>query len=122
MNYTYFRAGRYGEETVPTTYPANAWYAYTDQTCFYNCQVIEYIWWGYCSFSGTCAGRSGDTGFEAEFKFLRKDQFVAGDLELTKLFTDSATSTTYKLPTRSVNGTYTGCNICSTGHNHGGAS
>ena len=34
-------------------YPANAWYRYTDTTCNYGCQVAEYIWWGFCSYSGT---------------------------------------------------------------------
>ena len=116
-----FRAGRHGKEKVPTKYPATAWYSYTDQTCFYNCQAIEYIWWGYCSFTGICAGRSGNARFEAEFKYLKKSQLVNGDKPLTKLFTDSATSTVYKLPTKYVDGTYTGCNTCATGTNHGGS-
>ena len=100
---------------MPSEYPDAAWYAYTDKTCIYPCQAIEYIWWGYCSFSGTCNGRSGDPNYEAEWRFQKKEQFVAGDLKLSKLFTDSDTSDIYKLPTHNVDGTYTGCNTCSDG-------
>ena len=52
---------------------------------------------------------------------MKKSQLVSGDKPLTKLFTDSAKSTVYKLPTKYVDGTYTGCKTCSTGKNHGGA-
>jgi hypothetical protein len=30
---------------TPTIYPKNAWYAYTDQSCRYGCQVHEYFYW-----------------------------------------------------------------------------
>jgi hypothetical protein len=30
---------------TPTEYPENAWYAYTDQSCDYGCQVHEYFYW-----------------------------------------------------------------------------
>lgn len=31
--------------TVPESYPANAWYAYYDETCEYHCQIAEYLYW-----------------------------------------------------------------------------
>lgn len=33
-------------------YPEGAWYTYTDQSCEYNCQITEYIYWGLTSFLG----------------------------------------------------------------------
>ena len=72
-------------------YPKNAWSRYADATCAYGCQAMEYLWWGYCSYSGTCAGRSGNkvpilsqpdsvlNGWEKEFKLLKKTQLAKTD-------------------------------------------
>jgi len=32
-------------DTIPSTYPKNAWYAYYDETCDYSCQSHEYFYW-----------------------------------------------------------------------------
>ena len=121
-----FRGGR--RKKTPQNsknYPPTAWYRYVDshKPCKYKCQGVEYIWWGYCSFSGLCAGRSGSKEYQNQFNFLKKSQLVKGDKPLTKLFTDSANSDSdYKLPTHYVDGKYTGCKTCSTGgKNHGGS-
>ena len=110
------RGGRF--QDIPTRYPDSAWYTYYDKTCEYGCQAIEYIWWGYCAFSGVCNGRSGTSHFEDEFKYLTKAQFVEKDSKLSKLFLESGTS--YTLPTKYVDGIYHGCKTCSDGPNHGG--
>jgi hypothetical protein len=110
------RGGRFRD--IPTRYPDTAWYTYYDKTCDYGCQVTEYIWWGYCAFSGVCQGRSGASDFQDEFRYLKKSQFVGKDSKLSKLFQKSGT--TYTLPTKYVDGKYHGCKTCSGGPNHGG--
>jgi len=117
----------------------NAWSRYPSSTCNYKCQSTEYLWWGYCSYSGTCAGRSGQgskwTGSimnqpdsalndqEKEFKLLKKTQLAKIDKQLYKLYDASAKKTAvYRLPTKPVDGTYTGCKKClrKGGKSHGG--
>ena len=50
--YCISRGGRI--EKTPQTragYPAKAWYKYPGD-CTYECQAIEYLWWGYLVYSG----------------------------------------------------------------------
>ena len=106
-------------------YPQNAWSRYADATCAYGCQAMEYLWWGYCSYSGTCAGRKGavPNQYEKEFKLLKKTQLAKTDKLLYQLYDASAKKTAaYRLPTKPVDGTYTGCKKClrKGGKSHGG--
>jgi len=118
-----------------SNYPKKAWSRYADTTCKYGCQATEYLWWGYCSYSGTCAGRSGNkvpilsqpdsvlNQWEKEFKLLKKTQLAKTDKPLYKLFDASAKKTAaYRLATKPVDGTYTGCKKCvrKGGKSHGG--
>jgi len=94
-------------------YPKKAWYTYTDTTCEYGCQSMEYLWWGYCSYSGVCANRSGNTQYTEEFKLLKKADLKKTDKALYKLYSDSEAKTaSYRLPTKPVDGTYLGCKTC----------
>ena len=100
-------------------YSAEAWYTYTDQSCKYGCQAGEYLWWGYAAYSGI--GNGIAEGKANEFALLRKEDFVELDVELAKMFQDSENKiSTYRLPTKPVNGIYTGCKKCNGGINHGG--
>ena len=108
-------------------YPKNAWFRYADATCAYDCHAMEYLWWGYCSYSGTCAGRAGNktplNQYEKEFKLLKKTQLAKTDKPLYQLYDASAKKTAaYRLPTKTVDGTYTGCKKClrKGGKSHGG--
>ena len=44
------RGGRFN--SVPSSYPAGAWYTYDDITCDYGCMVTEYIYWALTSLLG----------------------------------------------------------------------
>merc|ERR1712018_1058972 len=94
-------------------YPANAWYRYTDTTCTYNCQVAEYVWWGFCSYSGLCDGLNSVSSFKTEFKYLKKSDLLANDKDLAKFFQTSEDKTaSFRLPTSAADGKYTGCSKC----------
>ena len=104
-------------------YPKKAWYRYADQSCNYECQPIEYLWWGYCSYSGLCAGMTDSPSTMNEFKLIKKADFIKTDKGLSKLFQDSENKKSiYRLPTKACDGTYTGCKKCSraNGKSHGG--
>ena len=102
-------------------YKKKAWYTYADKSCKYDCQVTEYLWWGYVAYSGIGNGMAGVPEWTKEFHVLNKKKFTSKDTALTKLFRDSENKTAvYRLPTKPVDGTYTGCNKCSSGKNHGG--
>jgi len=100
-------------------YPASAWYRFATDSCQYNCQAIEYLWWGYLSYSGTAAGldykdyRGETSRYKKEFKHLKKADLMKYDKLLTKIFQDSENGKTlYKIPFRAVHGSYTGCGTC----------
>ena len=109
--------------TITSAAQKKGWfYSYKDTTCTYGCQSIEYLWQGYCSYSGICAGVDNT---KAEFhydkggyKYQTKEQFKK-DPMLRNVFLKSGTGT-YTLPTKPVDGTYTGCKKCTGGTSHGG--
>ena len=102
-------------------YSSAAWYTYAKKDCDYGCQAIEYLWWGYCAYSGMGNGLAGGKTYTDEFKHVGKKAFLANDVKLAKLFKDSESKTaSYRLPNKPVDGTYTGCKICKSGRNHGG--
>ena len=54
---------------------------------------------------------------------MKQDDFKAKDLKLTKIFDDSESGVaSYRLPTKIVDGIYTGCKACDQdgGISHGG--
>merc|ERR1711988_1211570 len=105
------RGGKF--TTIPSSYPSTAWYTYNDSTCDYQCQAIEYIYWGVSAWVGALVGRGDE--IKKEWKFETRAKLEAGDLLMTALIKDTST---YKLPNISPNGTYTGPSTCSSGTNH----
>jgi hypothetical protein len=108
--------------TTPSTlakYPKSAWYTNIDQSCKYiatdGCQVTEYIWFGFCSYSGLCEKLDAITSEKPklEFKYLKKSDLLAKDKLLSALFLASTNKTAaYRLPTIAADGKYTGCSKC----------
>ena len=120
--FTSFRGKRIQKTPAKASgYPATAWYKYTDTTCDYQCQAIEYLWWGYCAYSGIGNGITSTENL-AEFKYAKKADFVTKDLALAKIYKDSESKKAkYRLPTKPVDGSYFGCAKCASGgKSHGG--
>ena len=72
---------------------------------------------------GAGNGLASDESYSEEFHVLKQDDFKAKDLKLTKIFDDSESGVaSYRLPTKIVDGIYTGCKVCGQdgGISHGG--
>jgi len=87
-------------QTVPQSYPSNAWYTYYDYTCEYECMAAEYIYWGITSILGAQVNRLNEIG----------DEWILNTAELvesidTSLFT-LLTNQEYTFPTVLPDGTY----------------
>jgi len=51
-------------DSPPNNYPAGAWYTYNDQTCDYQCQAGEYIYWVMTSMLGAQENRQQEIADE----------------------------------------------------------
>lgn len=87
-------------ETIPSPYPANAWYSYNDQTCDYNCMAGEYIYWSMSSILGAQEKRLNE--INEEWKLNTKSLVQNTDLAVYELLTNPI----YKLPKVLPDGTY----------------
>ena len=88
--------------TIPTSYPANAWYTYNDSTCDYSCMSTEYFYWALTSMLGAQAysGRLAD--ISQEWKLNTKTKVMSTDTMGYNLLTNPL----YKLPTKLPDGSY----------------
>ena len=86
--------------SIPSTYPAQAWYTYDDDSCDYSCQITEYMYWSLTSILGAHSGRSSDIGEEWALHTLALVQQT--DPTIYQLLTDS----TYAFPTVLPDGNY----------------
>ena len=94
------RGGRFME--VPEQYPDDAWFTYDDETCDYDCQNSEYIYWVLTSILGAqdFPGRYED--IKNEWRLNTKEKVKKGDPAAYALFTDPK----YKFPTVLPDGKY----------------
>ncbi len=89
--------------TIPSSYPANAWYTYSDQTCEYaNCQTIEYLYWSLTSILGAQATDERLSEIQNEWKLNTKEKVKNTDKAIYAILTNP----TYKMPTVLPDGTY----------------
>lgn len=88
--------------TIPSSYPANAWYTYNDATCNYECQISEYIYWALTSILGgqDFPGRGAE--ISNEWRLNSRAQVESGDPAVFSLLTNPQ----YKLPTTLPDGSY----------------
>lgn len=95
------RGGHFQE--VPEQYPEDAWYSYDDQTCDYDCQNSEYIYWALTSILGAqdYPGRLEQIG--REWKLNTREKVKEKDPAVYAILTNPA----YKLPTVLPDGKYT---------------
>jgi len=89
-------------EEVPEKYPENAWYSYYDETCKYDCQLAEYIYWALTSILGAqdFPGRLRRIG--DEWRLNTKDLVREKDPAVFALLTDPK----YKFSTVLPDGNY----------------
>jgi hypothetical protein len=94
------RGGQF--EQVPEKYPDNAWYTYYDETCEYECQITEYIYWALTSILGAQDFPGRLEQIQDEWRYNTEEKVKAGDPKIYSLLTDPQ----YKLPTVLPDGIY----------------
>ena len=99
------RGGRF--QSVPDAYPVDAWFTYDDETCEYECQVTEYVYWALTSLLGAqaYAGRQDEIGHE--WKLNTPQSLRGGDPRVYRLLSDPR----YRLPTTLPDGEYAPANF-----------
>ncbi|MEM7151642.1 MAG: hypothetical protein AAF799_02325 [Myxococcota bacterium] len=89
-------------ESVPASYPREAWYHYDDQTCDYECMATEYFYWALTSWLGGQDFGSRCNEIAIEWEACTPEQFETIDVAMHGLMTDRA----YALPTVLPDGHY----------------
>lgn len=88
--------------TVPSSYPAEAWYHYDDVTCDYGCMAIEYIYWAQVSNMGILNDAQTCAGIANEWEPCSPELLQSMDVLVYELITDPA----YSLPQSAPDGVY----------------
>lgn len=89
-------------ERVPDIYPDNSWYTYDDETCLYECQITEYIYWALTSILGAQNFPGRLENIQQEWRYNTKEKVEKGDPRIYALLTDPQ----YKFPTILPDGSY----------------
>ena len=88
--------------SVPNNYPASAWYHYDDQTCDYECMMIEYMYWAIVSYMGILNDPQTAQGISDEWEPYNSTLLQSTDTLMYNLITDPQ----YKLPLLAPDGNY----------------
>lgn len=94
------RGGRH--LTVPSQYPAGAWYTYDDESCDYSCMVTEYTYWALTSILGGQEFKGRKEQINNEWQLNTKALVQSKDGAVYRILTD----TQYGLPSKLPNGNY----------------
>jgi hypothetical protein len=89
-------------ESIPDRYPEDGWYHYDDETCDYECMMVEYFYWGLTSLLGAQDYEGRCEEIANEWEACTTEQFTETDTVLHALLTDPQ----YKLPTVIPDGNY----------------
>ena len=89
-------------EDVPERYPDDAWFTYYDETCDYDCQNSEYIYWALTSILGAHDFPGRYEQIKDEWRLNTREKVKEGDPDAYALFTDPK----YKFPTVLPDGKY----------------
>ena len=96
-------AARGGQFTkIPNPYPPSAWYHYDDQTCDYECMMIEYMYWALVSNMGILDDAQTAAGIANEWEPYNAALLQSIDVLMYALITDPQ----YKLPLSPPDGNY----------------
>ena len=91
-------------EKVPSKYPPEAWYKYYDESCEYECQASEYIYWALMANIGALdpelTGKCADSA--DEWNICTADDLGDKDILISELLNNMR----FKLPTRIPDGSY----------------
>lgn len=88
-------------ESVPSSYPAEAWYHYDDTTCDYGCQVTEYVYWALTSILGAQEYAERPEEIAEEWELYNASLVQAQDATIYTLLTDPTYNFATTLPTGS---------------------
>lgn len=88
--------------TIPTPYPASAWYHYDDNTCDYGCMAIEYVYWMIVTNMGILDDPTTCSGIANEWEPCSQSLLQSTDVLGYALITDPQ----YKLPQNAPDGNY----------------
>ncbi len=88
--------------SIPSVYPDEAWYSYDDETCEYNCQATEYLYWSLTSLLGAQENRLDEISHE--WKLNTPALLRNTDVAVYNLLNNPE----YKLPTVLPDGSYRG--------------
>jgi hypothetical protein len=88
--------------SVPSPYPADAWYHYDDVTCDYECMAIEYVYWAQVSNMGILDDPQTCRGIANEWEPCSPELLESMDVLVHALITDP----TYRLPQLAPDGVY----------------
>lgn len=94
------RGGHFTE--VPRRYPRNAWFTYDDDTCEYDCQCIEYLYWAVTSLAGAQSDPNRCSEIRHEWRPCTPEQLRETDPEIVELITDER----WAMPLRQPDGQY----------------
>ncbi len=94
------RGGRFMDP--PEEYPEGAWYTYDDETCDYDCQVSEYLYWGLTSILGGQDFPGRLERIDNEWRPNTREKMKERDPALYAILTRPE----YKLPTVLPDGKY----------------
>ncbi len=87
---------------IPGSYPDEAWFHYTDVTCDYECQAIEYLYWALATNMGVLNSPEICDAIAEEWELCSPELLASVDLMMYSIITNPLN----KLPQQAPDGVY----------------